>query len=75
MTADKSKFDCGYDLKNSYLKKVLEKLNKKHNIGFHPSYYAYHDSLLWKKEWQKLEGFSKEVTLNLKKIGRQHYLR
>jgi hypothetical protein len=62
-----------YDYDNStFLKKIANKILKKgHFIGYHPSYNAYNNEELFKKDKEKIE-----YIINQKLIfGRQHYLR
>ena len=72
MSGGQTSFDNRYSLKDKFVQKLLRKIeNRNHIIGFHPSYNAYNDSELFRKEKELLEHeISGEVL-----YGRQHYLR
>ena len=67
-----TKYDNRYDIKESYVKKVIDNIKKRgHIIGIHPSYNAYNNSQQFKLEKESLE----EVNQQGIYCGREHYLR
>ncbi len=61
-----------YSLNNSQTKNIITKLNKKgFEIGIHPSFNAYNNLPVLKKEKAKLEQIIKKPIMG----GRQHYLK
>jgi hypothetical protein len=68
----KNKHDGRYNVSDPKIKKLYQKIKDRgHYIGFHPSYNAYNDKTLFRKEKSELE---KAVGEKMK-FGRQHYLR
>ncbi len=68
----KSRADENHEINTPKIKKLIAHIqNRGHNIGFHPSYYAYNDNGLFQKEKKALEKVvGQEVT-----TGRNHFLR
>lgn len=71
LLADKSKFDRNLSHKNKALKKLIRKLDAKHTVGIHPSYFSSENIPLIEREKERLEKIvGREVTKS-----RQHYIR
>ncbi len=67
-----TEYDSCYSLKDNFIKKLMEKIDKRgHNIGFHSSYNTYNNKKQWQKEYQELSSVSPQKI----KTGRQHFLR
>lgn len=72
MAGGNSKYDNNYRIDDPRISKLIGHIkNRGHNIGLHPSYNAYNNSEMFKKEKKKLE----EVACMDIKYGRHHYLR
>jgi hypothetical protein len=68
----KTKYDWGYSNTSVFMQNIFKKIKDfKHIIGFHPSFYAFNDPVLWKNEYESLC----EITQTQIKMGRQHFLR
>jgi hypothetical protein len=68
----KTKYDWGYSNTSVFMQNVFKKIKDSgHTIGFHPSFYSFNNSEIWKKEYENLC----EVTQTQIKMGRQHFLR
>ncbi len=68
----KNKHDGRYDVAEPKIKDLYQNIKDRgHHIGFHPSYNAYNDIELFKKEKNELEVAVGEKVI----FGRQHYLR
>ena len=67
-----SKHDVSYSLKNKFLLKMVRELKEKgFDIGLHPSYNAYNDELIMKREMLKLK-----KVMGIEQLGvREHFLR
>lgn len=65
-------YDDNYDMNNSYIKNLIQKIKKNgHEIGIHPSYFTFDDKNQMNKEKEIIE---KSIHQKIK-YGRQHYLR
>lgn len=72
MSGGRTAFDNFFDVRNSFARAVLKKIEKRgHVIGFHPSYEAHTDETQFRKELQILQSLT-EQKIN---CGRQHFLR
>ena len=72
MAGGKTKYDSHYSLQDSFIKRLMQKINRRgHVIGIHPSYDTYNDKKKWQREYEKLTSVSPQAI----KTGRQHYLR
>jgi len=72
MAGGSSKFDNRYKINDIFIQNLISKIKKRgHIIGIHPSYNAYNDLNMFRKEKELLE---KYCNCNVK-IGREHYLR
>lgn len=72
MSAKKSDYDPGYNLKSNFINKITSSIKKRgHKIGFHPGYYSFNNSEIWAQEYNHLVN---ELNYDIKS-GRQHYLR
>jgi len=62
-----------YDINNSrFLKKVAKQIKDRgHIVGYHPSYDAYNNHDIFRRDKQRIE----EITNTKLEVGRQHYLR
>jgi len=70
--SQKTKYDWGYDINSEFIQNIFRRIKDRgHNFGFHPSFYAFENSELWKKEYDGLCAALGENILT----GRQHYLR
>jgi hypothetical protein len=68
-SSNSSKYDNNND---KFLKKIADKIIKRgHFLGYHPSYNAYNNEEIFKKDKEKIEN----IINNKLKFGRQHYLR
>ena len=64
--------DCWYPLDHPFVKDLITKIaGRGHKIGFHPSYEAFEDQEVFKRELASLQEIS-PVEIS---AGRQHYLR
>lgn len=64
--------NCWYPLEHPFVLNLMEKLAARgHNIGFHPSYEAFEEEAVFKRELASLQALS-PVEI---RSGRQHYLR
>jgi hypothetical protein len=70
--AKKTPFDWGFDVNSKLVQGIFENIKKRgHIIGFHPSYFTYNNSELWKEEYN---GLCQATGIKIN-CGRQHYLR
>jgi|TARA_R110000737_G_C14599507_1_gene488858 hypothetical protein len=68
----KNRHDGRYDLNDPKVKLLYKKIRERgHHIGYHPSYNAYNDIDLFRKEKKELENAIDSKV----EFGRQHYLR
>lgn len=67
-----TKFEENYDLRHKKIQTLVKEIKSRgHFIGFHPSYDAYNNKEIWKKE-----KFNLETSINQEVFyGREHYLR
>lgn len=72
MTGRWSEHDPPFDYRPRALAPLIDRVVRRgHRVGFHPSYNAYRDPVLWRREQQRLEVVSPQPV----KTGREHYLR
>lgn len=71
------KYDDGYSIDHPYIRALMREIYARgHEIGFHPSYETYLDSVQTKKEFLKLLRVCEEEGIQQDTWGgRQHYLR
>ena len=72
MSADKSKYDDGYDINSPVVKNLIEKIKTNgHDVGWHPGFFAAENEALFKEEYIR---FKKNCTDPI--FGaRHHFLR
>ena len=71
MTADPSRFDEGYDLRQPRLQQMLAAIEKrKHKVGWHPGYRTVADPTAFARELNRF----RTATGQGPQAGRQHYL-
>lgn len=70
-------FDSNYSIDHPFLRNLIQDIsNRGHEIGVHPSYETYKDSVQTKKEFDKLLQVCEEEGIRQDAWGgRQHYLR